>query len=115
MIKCSFKEAKQVAGVGKRIAEKIAEILETGDLQKLDELNSKEDLSVIKMFTNVHGVGPSTAEAFFNQGFRSLKDLEEKANLSRGQKIGVKHYEDFLQRIPREEAARIEETVIFAN
>ena len=98
-------------GIGYRLAEKIAEILETGDLRKLDEMSSREDVVALKKFTNIHGVGPSIAQQYISQGFRTLDDLRLKANLTRTQKIGLKHYDDFLQRIPRDEAARIEETV----
>ncbi len=101
-----------MAGVGRRLAEKIAEIVETGDLRKLDEMSSREDLKAIRMFTGVYGVGPAKAELFVNQGFRSLDDLLTKVSLTRTQKIGIKHYEDFLERIPRQEAALIEKTVI---
>ena len=58
-------------------------------------------------------MGQTKAELFVNQGFRTLEDLSTKAILTRSQKIGIKHYEDFLQRIPREEAEDIEKTVIF--
>lgn len=34
-----------------------------------------------------------------------------KAHLSSAQKIGLKYYEDFLDRMPREEAAAIEKVV----
>lgn len=35
-----------------------------------------------------------------------------KAHLSNTQKIGLKHYDDFLDRMPREEAAAIEKVVM---
>uniref|UniRef100_A0A8C8MLW8 DNA polymerase n=1 Tax=Oncorhynchus tshawytscha TaxID=74940 RepID=A0A8C8MLW8_ONCTS len=44
-------------------------------------------------------------------GFRTLEDIRTKANLNHSQIIGLKHYDDFLDRMPREEAAAIEETV----
>ncbi|XP_068954876.1 DNA polymerase lambda isoform X2 [Petaurus breviceps papuanus] len=45
------------------------------------------------------------------QGFRTLEDIQSQATLTAQQAIGLKHYEDFLKRIPREEAAEIEQTV----
>lgn len=48
---------------------------------------------------------------YSDQGFRSLDDIRAKASLTSQQAIGLKHYEDFLKRMPREEAAEIEQTV----
>lgn len=45
------------------------------------------------------------------QGFRTLDDIRTKASLTNQQAIGLKHYNDFLERMPREEAAGIEQTV----
>lgn len=49
--------------------------------------------------------------ASFLQGFRSLEDIRNQASLTTQQAIGLKHYDDFLERMPREEAAEIEQTV----
>lgn len=46
------------------------------------------------------------------QGFRTLEDIRTKAHLSTTQKIGLKHYDDFLDRMPRDEAAAIEAVVM---
>lgn len=45
------------------------------------------------------------------QGFRTLDDIRAKAALTGQQAVGLKHYTDFLERMPREEAAEIEQTV----
>ncbi|XP_069095661.1 DNA polymerase lambda isoform X3 [Pleurodeles waltl] len=45
------------------------------------------------------------------QGFRSLNDIRTKATLTSQQVVGLKYYEDLLDRMPREEAAEIEQTV----
>lgn len=49
--------------------------------------------------------------ASFLQGFRSLEDIRNEASLTAQQATGLKHYDDFLERMPREEAAEIEQTV----
>ena len=54
-------------GIGKRLAEKIWEIVQTGDLNKLNEMNSRDDINSIKLFTTVHGIGPTVAQSFVAQ------------------------------------------------
>ena len=40
------------------------------------------------------------------QGYRSLEDLVQKTDLTANQQVGIDHYDDFQQRIPREEVAQ---------
>ncbi|KAJ3614650.1 hypothetical protein NHX12_018221 [Muraenolepis orangiensis] len=105
----SYQEACQIPGIGKRMADKIDEIMESGHLRKLDQMG--EAVPVLELFTNVWGAGPKTAQLWYQQGFRTLEDIRTKANLSNTQKIGLKHYDDLLDRMPREEAAAIETLV----
>ncbi|XP_029000554.1 DNA polymerase lambda [Betta splendens] len=105
----SYQEACQIPGIGKRMADKIDEIMESGHLRKLDHIG--EDVPVLELFTNIWGAGFKTAQLWYQQGFRTLEDIRTKACLSNTQKIGLKYYEDFLDRMPREEAAAIEKVV----
>ncbi|XP_049646826.1 DNA polymerase lambda isoform X1 [Suncus etruscus] len=106
----TYQEACSIPGVGKRMAEKIMEILESGHLRKLDHIN--ESVPVLELFSNIWGAGTKTAQMWYQQGFRSLDDIRHKAPLTTQQTIGLKHYDDFLERMPREEAADIEQTVL---
>ncbi|KAM8771623.1 DNA polymerase lambda [Acanthopagrus schlegelii] len=105
----SYQEACQIPGIGKRMADKIDEIMESGHLRKLDHIG--ESVPVLELFTNIWGAGTKTAQLWYQQGFRTLDDIRTKAHLSNTQKIGLKHYDDFLDRMPREEAAAIETVV----
>ncbi|XP_056227300.1 DNA polymerase lambda [Seriola aureovittata] len=105
----SYQEACQIPGIGKRMADKIDEIMESGHLRKLDHIG--EAVPVLELFTNIWGAGAKTAQLWYQQGFRTLEDIRTKAHLSNTQKIGLKHYDDFLDRMPREEAAAIEKVV----
>ncbi|XP_038570117.1 DNA polymerase lambda isoform X2 [Micropterus salmoides] len=102
-------EACQIPGIGKRMADKIDEIMESGHLRKLDHIG--EAVPVLELFSNIWGAGVKTAQLWYQQGFRTLEDIRTKAHLSNTQKIGLKHYNDFLDRMPREEAAAIEKVV----
>ncbi|XP_007533918.1 DNA polymerase lambda isoform X1 [Erinaceus europaeus] len=105
----SYQEAYGIPGIGKRMAEKIVEILESGHLRKLDYIS--ESVPVLELFSNIWGAGTKTAQMWYHQGFRSLEDLHNQASLTTQQAIGLKHYADFLERMPREEASEIEQTV----
>ncbi|XP_013865647.1 DNA polymerase lambda [Austrofundulus limnaeus] len=105
----SYQEACQIPGIGKRMADKIEEIMESGHLRKLDYIG--EAVPVLELFSNIWGAGATTAQLWYQQGFRTLEDIRTKANLNNTQKIGLKHYDDFLDRMPREEAAAIEKVV----
>ncbi|XP_024115288.1 DNA polymerase lambda [Oryzias melastigma] len=105
----SYQEACQIPGIGKRMADKIDEIMESGHLRKLDHIG--EAVPVLELFTNIWGAGAKTAQLWYQQGFRTLEDIRTRAHLSAPQKIGLKHYDDFLERMPREEAAAIEKVV----
>ncbi|XP_059677041.1 DNA polymerase lambda [Gavia stellata] len=102
-------EACKIPGIGKRMAEKILEILESGHLRKLDHIS--ESVPVLELFSNIWGAGVKTAQMWYQQGFRTLDDIRTKATLTSQQAVGLKHYADFLERMPREEAAEIEQTV----
>jgi len=51
-------------GVGEKLANKVWEIIESGDLQKLNELSSTEEMQAISLFTNIWGVGATTARGW---------------------------------------------------
>ncbi|KAI8995729.1 hypothetical protein BC832DRAFT_587958 [Gaertneriomyces semiglobifer] len=97
--------------IGSRIREKIAEILQTGELRKLKPENLPEFERVVGIFGKIHGVGAATASTFYAMGCRTLDDLitNEKlfSRLSHDQRIGLKYYDDFQQRIPRAEVDEI--------
>ncbi|XP_064230030.1 DNA polymerase lambda isoform X2 [Aotus nancymaae] len=105
----SYQEACSIPGIGKRMAEKIREILESGHLRKLDHIS--ESVPVLELFSNIWGAGSKTAQMWYQQGFRSLEEIRSQASLTTQQAIGLKHYDDFLERMPREEATEIEQTV----
>lgn len=72
-------ELEEIEGVGESIADKIAEYLETGELEYHAEL--KADLPIdIDAITRVEGVGPKTAKTLYDElGITNLDELEEAA------------------------------------
>ncbi|XP_046428498.1 DNA polymerase beta-like isoform X1 [Neodiprion fabricii] len=102
-------EAKKLPGVGEKIAKKIDEFLQTGKLQKLEKINADGISAPINLMTRVSGIGPSKAKELVDAGIKTLEDLRKNQDkLTHHQKIGLKYFQDFEQKIPREEVRRIE-------
>ncbi|PIK61857.1 putative DNA polymerase beta [Apostichopus japonicus] len=106
-------EAKKLDGVGDKISKKIDEFLQTGKLQKLEKIRKDDTSESINLLTRVSGIGPAAARKLFDDGIKSIEDLRKKQDkLNHHQKIGLKHFEDFEQRIPRSEMERLEAVII---
>jgi len=57
--------------------------------------------------------GTQTAYAWVRCGYRTLDDLRAvESTLTCNQRIGLKYYDEFLERMPRAEAAQIEAVVV---
>lgn len=82
----TWEEARALPNVGKRLADKICEIIQRGKLQKLEEFQSQETLVAQNLFTKIWGAGPSTAQKWVQQGYRSLDQLAAEGNLTSQQK-----------------------------
>lgn len=49
------------------------------------------------------------------QGYQTLDELKTSNQLNRQQLIGLAHYDEFLERMPRAEAGEIEQKVSIIN
>ena len=96
-------QALSIRGIGDRLASKIEEIVWTNRLRRLEYANLEPNDVLLSQFMNVYGAGFAQASKWIAQGYKSLDDLREKATLTRNQRVGLDHYDDFLQRIPRTE------------
>ena len=57
-------EARSLPFVGERLANKIYEIITSGHLRRLDQVDQEKE-KVITMFKGIHGVGATTAQQFY--------------------------------------------------
>lgn len=72
-------DLSELSGIGKDLARKIAEIVKTGELEQLKELQSRLPADLGKMM-NVAGLGPKRVQALHQElGINSLEDLREAA------------------------------------
>ncbi|KFD52793.1 hypothetical protein M513_06284, partial [Trichuris suis] len=103
----SSEQLRSVRGIGKRIAEKIEDFWKSGNIGKAEEFKRNEHVQALELFNSIWGVGPVTSEQWYAQGFRTLDDIRQKAQLTHQQKIGLKYRDEFLKNIPRKEVAQI--------
>jgi DNA polymerase (family 10) len=72
-------DLKEIPGVGEAIAEKIDELLRTGELAFLEELTKEVPITLADIL-EVTGVGPKRAALFWRElGITTLAELEEAA------------------------------------
>lgn len=90
----------QVPGIGKSIYEKIEIIINTGTHPNYENLSNKDPR---KDFMKIYGVGPGKAKELADRGFDSIQSLKNgnvDDILNEKQLVGLKYYEDILNRIP---------------
>lgn len=101
-------EAKKIEGIGDKIAKKIDEFIKTGKLEKLEKIRADDTNMAINELTKVTGIGPAAAQKFVAEGIMSIEDLKNhQGKLNHHQKVGLRHFEDFEKRIPREEMMKL--------
>jgi NAD-dependent DNA ligase len=93
-------QLKDLPGVGVTILDKLNEFTQTGTLQIIEN----EKTNPINIFTDIYGVGPKKAAELVDAGIKTIAQLRENQQLLNDiQKIGLIHYEDILEKIPRNE------------
>ena len=97
----NYQQLISLPGVGETIVKKIKEYIQTGTLRLLE----RERADPKNIFSDIYGIGPKKAADLVNKGITSIEQLREKQDelLNNVQKMGLKHYEDILKRIPRKE------------
>jgi DNA polymerase beta len=105
------KEAKKIKGIGPSIAQKIKIILDTGEYP-LEFVNKKVNTiqveSPIENLKKITGLGPAKAKKLVEKGILNidmLRDAIDKKTIKVTDHIiiGTKYYNDFNERIPRDE------------
>ena len=119
---------KNIRGIGTSSVDIIDEYLRTGqvgrltNIQKLantqpainqptiltPEQNQQLQVSqareaVLQDFQSYYGIGPVSAQKFYNQGFRTLLDLWNSGQLNDAQRTGILWRDHIVERIPRNE------------
>ena len=98
----SYEQIENIEGAGKSIKAKLKEIIKNRN-------DDKEKGHLFQDLLQIYGVGPKKANDLINiHKISSINDLRLKSEkdlsiLTNSQKIGLRFYEDLLERIPRSE------------
>ncbi|KAK4540198.1 hypothetical protein LTR36_009696 [Oleoguttula mirabilis] len=106
----SPREIMALPGCDAKIANLFVEWANTGTIQAVEDIEQDAELTTLRLFYEIWGVGATTArEFYYDRGWRDLDDVVEFgwAGLTRVQQIGVKYYDEFLDPIPRAEVEAI--------
>jgi NAD-dependent DNA ligase len=100
------KQLKGLPSIGSTIMDKLNEYVETGTLRVLE----KEKTNPINILGDIYGVGPKKAQELVNAGIKTIDELRVRQNelLNDIQKVGLRYYEQILERIPRPEIEEFE-------
>lgn len=120
-----YQAQQNVEFVGKGMSTRIDEFLKEGKLKELKGLDKikknliKTDKRKVKInaLEGVTGIGPVKAkELMTNHDIKSVNELRKavehgKITVTHHTMIGLKYYEDFLERIPRKEVTKFEKKI----
>jgi DNA polymerase/3'-5' exonuclease PolX len=101
----SMEDFEGVKGVGEKIRLKLVEFFETGRMKAADNASNNVNTQIMQSLMNVHGIGPSKAKSLVeDNGIKSIENLEQNTDLLNDkQKMGLRYYKHFMERIPRKE------------
>lgn len=102
----SLDDFANIKGIGEKIKEKIKEYFETGKINAVERALSDPKFSLKRKLANLYGVGPVKIKDLMEK-VNSFEELKEKPELLNDkQKIGLKYYDDMMQRIPMYEGKK---------
>lgn len=112
----SREDLAAVTGIGEKIEEKLTELFATGELGSAKRALEATPIALYDQLLKVHGIGPAKARKLVDAGITSIADLKAKAAvtpklLDAAQRIGLAHFDDFQERIPREEMVAHDERI----
>tara|TARA_B100000795_G_C22805557_1_gene444634 strand:+ start:155 stop:1282 length:1128 start_codon:yes stop_codon:yes gene_type:complete len=102
----TFDEFVNLKGMGQKIKEKIKEYFDFGEIYAVNKALDDPKFSLKRKLASLYGVGPVKIKALMEQ-IKSFDELKNKPELLNDkQKIGLKYYNDMIQRIPMYEGKK---------
>jgi DNA polymerase/3'-5' exonuclease PolX len=106
-------DVDKMEGIGKSTKEKIDEILKTGHLKMLDEIDKNPEYKAIYEMQTIWGVGVEKAqEIVLEKKIYTISDLKKAVqkgviSLNEQQKKGLEYHQQLSERIPRKEITHL--------
>lgn len=96
---------KSVKHIGDAMYKKIVEYLNSGEISSLSRLRETIQTIPTPLFSNIYGIGPVKEKQLIASNVTTIRELRDRQDelLNNVQKIGLKYYEDILEKIPRSE------------
>ena len=106
-------DAMKLRWISHSISSEIEEFALTGTTQKLERMKALagDAPPYIDLFKSVFGVGIMKALELYKSGYRSLEDIPGRS-LTYAQRLGLEHYDDLRQPIPRYQITQIDARIL---
>lgn len=102
----SIEDTENIKGIGEKIKEKIVQYFQTGKIDAVEKALADPKFTLQRKLSNLYGVGPVKIKELMEK-ITSFEDLKNNPEiLNEKQKIGLKYYDDLLERIPIEEGKK---------
>jgi DNA polymerase/3'-5' exonuclease PolX len=107
----NVEQLSNTKGIGPKITAKINQLIQDGNIKTLESIHRKEDpirKNVLNDFLTIYGIGPVAAAKLYDvHKIKSLTALKNASQndpnlLTAAQKVGLRHREALLRRIPRD-------------
>lgn len=105
-------DLKGLKSIGKSIADKIIEFIETGKMHSVQRALSDDKFSLSQELSKIYGMGPANISNIISKinKFEDLYLPENQDLLNDKQKIGLKYYNDLNEKMPYEIAKEYNKT-----
>ena len=93
--------------LGRKTKDKLIQVLTTGYIHRNVGMADDAQEQLLRTFSSVWGAGEASSRKWIAAGCRSLEDVQRRTDLTEIQRVGLRYYEDFQQRIPRSEVEAV--------
>ncbi len=104
-------EVSNIRDIGQHSKKVIQEILDEGNSSEVKKIENSVWFKTMRLFTNVYGIGPKTAQQWYDIGLRSIEEVINSDNAMKSQHKRVIHglafYDDLNEPMTKLEANRI--------
>lgn len=107
----TIKDLVHINGIGDGIRRRVNEILNTGTLEDIQEIQKNVTVKDICLLSQVHGIGPKLLTTLYHSGIRSISQLRaaiDSGTLPYGVKIyiptriALRYHDDLVKPVPRD-------------